>query len=109
MSGAAVPVSNRLPDGSANVHLAVAAVLQGARLGVVDALDCPDPLIDDGFEVNTDVHSAHNLKDALADLSADTRLQEAVGQDVCDNFWPIKKPSGIATSPRSANTSRAIR
>ena len=92
VGGSGTRIENRLPDGSANVHLAVAAVLQGARLGVVDALDCPDPLIDDGFEeVNTDVHSAHNLKDALADLSADTRLQEAVGQDVCDNFLANKE------------------
>ena len=44
-------------------------------------------MVEDGFEeVNTDVHSAENLKDALADLAADTVLQEAVGQDICDNF-----------------------
>ena len=37
------------------------------------------------------MHSAHNLKDALADLSADTRLREAVGEDVCDNFLANKE------------------
>ena len=87
VGGPGTRIENRLPDGSANVHLAVATVLQGARLGVVDQLDCPEPLVADGFEdVNTDVHSAENLKDALADLQTDTALQEAVGRDVCANL-----------------------
>lgn len=87
VGGPGTRIESRLADGSANIHLAVATVLQGARLGVVNALDCPDPMVEDGFEeVNTDVHSAENLRDALADLATDTVLQEAVGQDICDNF-----------------------
>ena len=92
VGGPGTRIENRLPDGSANVHLAVATVLQGARLGVVDQLDCPEPLVADGFEdINTDVHSAENLKDALADLQADTALQEAVGRNVCANFLANKE------------------
>jgi len=92
VGGPGTRIESRLADGSANVHLAVAAVLQSARLGIVHSLSCPDPMTDDGFEtVNTDVHSAENLKDALADLTADTALQEAVGQDLCDNFLFIKE------------------
>lgn len=91
VGGPGTRIENRLPDGSANIHLAVATVLQAARLGVVNSLPCPDPMIEDGFEeVNTDVHSAENLQDALADLAADTELQAAVGQDVCDNFLANK-------------------
>ncbi|MEM9464589.1 MAG: glutamine synthetase [Actinomycetota bacterium] len=87
VGGPGTRIENRLPDGSANIHLAVTTVLQAARLGVVDDLPCPDPMVEDGFEnVNTDVHSAENLRDALVDLRADTRLQEAVGADVCANF-----------------------
>ncbi len=85
--GPGTRIENRLADGSANVHLAVATVLQGARLGVLNGYDCPDPMTEDGFDhVNTHVHSARTLKDALDDLAADGALQEAVGVEVCSNF-----------------------
>ena len=91
VGGPATRIESRLADGSANVHLAVATVLQGARLGVVDDLPCPEPMVEDGFDaVNTDVHSAENLADALADLEADPALREAVGHDICDNFLANK-------------------
>jgi len=85
--GPSTRIENRLADGSASLHLAVAAVLQAARLGFVGGYECPEPLTTDGFEeVNTEVHSAENLKDALADLEADSAFVEAVGSDVCANF-----------------------
>lgn len=85
--GPGTRIENRLADGSASLHLAAATVLQAARLGVVGGYDCPAPLTTDGFEeVDTDVHSAENLADALADLEADDTLVEAVGADVCANF-----------------------
>ena len=89
--GPATRIESRLADGSANLHLAVATVLQAARLGVVGGYDCPEPLTDDGFEnVNTVIHSAENLGDALADLEADSALRTAVGADVCANFAAVK-------------------
>ena len=85
--GAATRIESRLADGSANIHLAAAAVLQAARLGVTEELACPEPLTTDGFEeINTDVSSADNLGDALTDLSADSALIAAVGADLCANF-----------------------
>ncbi len=89
--GPSTRIESRLADGSANLHLTVATVLQAARLGVVKGYVCPDAMVEDGFEeVNTDVHSARNLNAALADLAADEVLQEAVGTDVCANFLANK-------------------
>lgn len=89
--GAGTRIENRLSDGAANVYTASAAVLQGARLGVVEGLDCPDPLVTDGFEeVNTDVSSAPDLVTALGHLEADRALVEAVGEGLVANFLAIK-------------------
>ncbi len=90
--GAATRIESRIGDGAVNIHLGVAAVLQAARLGVVGKLDCPDPLTTDGMEeVNTDIHVAANLSDALDDLVADQVLFGAIGSDVCDNFVANKR------------------
>ena len=90
--GAATRIENRLSDGAVNIHLGVAAILQAARLGVVDGLACPDPLTADGFEeVNTDVCSAPSLSAALDDLMADPALMAAVGDDLCQNFVANKQ------------------
>lgn len=89
--GPGVRIENRLGDGSANIYTLVATVLQAARLGVVDNLECPEPLLADGFEdVNTDVHAADNLLEALGDLEADAALCEAVGADLTANFLANK-------------------
>ena len=90
--GAGTRIENRLGDGAANIHLAVATVLQAARLGVVHELECPPPLVEDGFEnVNTDVCSAPNLAEALDHLEADDALTTAVGIDVVANFVANKR------------------
>jgi glutamine synthetase len=90
--GVPTRIENRVADGAANIHLAVAAVLQAARLGVVDALECPPPLIEDGFEnVNTEVHAATSLADALDDLEADDSFTKAVGSDLVANFVANKR------------------
>ena len=84
-------IESRLADGACNVHTAIAGVLQAARLGVADELDCPEPETNDGMEAwNTEVTSASNLADALAHLRADTALAEAVSSDLVDNFLAIK-------------------
>ena len=85
-------LESRLADGTCNIHTAIAAVLQAARLGVVDGLECPEPETNDGMDAwNTDVTSALNLADALADLRADTTLTNAVSSDLVDNFLAIKE------------------
>lgn len=89
--GSATRIESRLADGSANIHLAAATVLQAALLGVRGQPACPDPLTTDGFEeLNTDVSSADNLHGALVDLAADPALMDAVGADLCANFLFIK-------------------
>lgn len=90
--GAATRIENRVSDGSVNIHLGVATILQAARLGVVDGLECPDPLTSDGFEeVNTDVGAAPSLAVALEHLMADPALMAAVGDDLCQNFIANKQ------------------
>jgi glutamine synthetase len=90
--GAGTRIENRLSDGSANVYTATATVLQAARLGVVEGLDCPDPLTTDGFEeVNTDVAVGSDLATALGHLEQDRSLVEAVGQELVDNFVANKR------------------
>lgn len=85
-------IESRLADGACNVHTAIAGVLQAARLGVADELDCPEPETNDGMEAwNTEITSASNLADALAHLRADTALVEAVSSDLVDNFLAIKE------------------
>ena len=86
-AGPQMRIENRIGDGAANVHTLIATVLQAARLGVTDGLDCPEPLTGDGFdEINTDVHCAHSLQEALDDMEADEALCEAVGSELCANF-----------------------
>jgi glutamine synthetase len=90
--GTSTRIENRLSDGSVNVQLGVAAVLQAALLGVTDELPCPSPLTGDGFEeLNTDVGSAPSLAAALEHLMADQAFVAAVGTDVVDNFVANKQ------------------
>lgn len=90
--GALTRLESRVGDGSANVHTAVAAVLQAARLGVVDELDPPAPLTDDGFESGgTDVAAADDLAGAVADLVADATFTDAVSAELVANFAAIKE------------------
>ncbi|MCY3911131.1 MAG: glutamine synthetase [bacterium] len=90
--GAATRIENRVGDGAVNIHLGVATVLQAARLGVADGLECPDPLTSDGFEeVNTDIGAAPSLAVALEHLTADSALMAAVGDDLCQNFIANKQ------------------
>jgi glutamine synthetase len=89
--GEATRLEHRLPDGSANPYIAAAAVLQAARLGVVAALERPEPETGDGMEsINTDRRCPPHLVDAMAALAADRELSEAVGADLVANQLGIK-------------------
>ena len=91
-AGPQMRIESRIGDGAANIHTLVATVLQAARLGVVDGLECPDPMTTDGFEdINTEVHCAHSLSGALDDLEADAALCEAVGAELTANFVVNKR------------------
>ena len=85
-------LESRVADGSVSIHLAVAAVLTAARLGVENELECPPHESGDGFEeVGTDVCAAGNLSAALDDLEADSTFVEALGADLVANFVAIKR------------------
>jgi glutamine synthetase len=90
-------LEHRMPDGAANPYLAAAAVLQAARLGVIESRSAPEPETGDGIEtVNTDVRVGVHLGAALDDLEADTALVDAVGPAVVANLVGIKRAEWAA-------------
>ena len=81
-----------MPDGACNPYIATAAVLQAARLGVVNELVPPEREMGDGIEsISTDRRVAEHLAGALDDLVADTELVEAVGADLVANLVGVKR------------------
>lgn len=85
-------VEHRLADGAVNPHIAVAAVLQAARLGVVGEVDPPPPETGDGWEkVDTDRRAAQSLREALDDLEKDQAIVDALGKDFVDAFLVVKR------------------
>lgn len=111
----AMRIESRLGDGSMNLHMGTAAVLQAARLGVIGEHDPGDPVTTDGFEDGgtTDVRCATNLSDALDHLESDTAFCAAVGQDMVDNFVfnkraEIERFEGDITSPELTDFERAM-
>lgn len=91
--GSAMRIESRLGDGAMNIHLGVAAVLQAARLGVVNELS-PGPAYEgDGFEDGGEgvLRSAESLADALDQLEADTDFTAAVGALIVENFLANKR------------------
>jgi glutamine synthetase len=90
--GAKARLEHRMADASANPYVAVAAVLQSARLGVENGYALPPQETGDGFEKwDAKETTAIDLKGAIADLKADTALQAAVGQLLCDNHIFMKE------------------
>ncbi|MEZ5339976.1 MAG: hypothetical protein R2706_00575 [Acidimicrobiales bacterium] len=90
--GRGTRIEQRTADGAAGSHLAVAAVLQAARLGVVDNLRCPEPERGDGItSINTERCSPSSLTAALDALEANQPFVDAVGPDLVANFVGIKR------------------
>jgi glutamine synthetase len=90
--GAATRLEHRMSDGAANPYLVTAAVLQAARLGVVNQLSPPPAEELDCIESQgTDRHTPDDLNQALNALEADTALVEAVGQELVANFVAVKR------------------
>lgn len=90
--GPAMRIENRIGDGSMNLHLGTAAVLQAARLGVVNNAEPPAIYTGDGFEDGGGgARSASSLADALNDLEADKELSEAIGDHITANFMANKR------------------
>ncbi len=90
--GAATRLEHRLSDGAAPVHVAAAAVLQAARLGIVAKADPGKPETGDGLEnVDATVGTPPTLGAALDALEADTELAEAVGATLVAQHLAVKR------------------
>lgn len=90
--GRATRIEQRTAGGTANPYTATAAVLQAARLGVVNDLVSPDPETGDGFEsISTERCCPENLSAGLDALEADTEFVEALGSALVANFVGIKR------------------
>jgi glutamine synthetase len=90
--GEGARIEHRLGDAAASPYVAIAAVLQAARLGAVHGYDLPPPETGDGLKtVNTERHTAHSLGEAIDALVADTVFTAALGQKLVDNYASIKR------------------
>ena len=90
--GRAARLEHRMSDGSAPVHTAVAAVLQAALLGVLEATALPPAETGDGLErADTDRCVPTDLGAALDALEADPALCKAVGADLVSQHVAIKR------------------
>ena len=90
--GAPTRIEHRLSDGAAPVHSAMAAVLQAARLGIVNDLDPGAPESGDGFDnVDATVGVPEHLGAGLDALEADTELVEAIGAEIVAQHVAIKR------------------
>jgi glutamine synthetase len=91
-SGAGARIEHRMADCAASPYVAVATVLQAARLGYERNYALPPAETQDAIEhVSTDRHAPTNLAAALDALAADTVLSSTVGQPLVDNFIAIKR------------------
>jgi glutamine synthetase len=90
--GAATRIENRMPCGTANVYLAAAVMLEAARLGVVNGIDCGAPQEGNGdVEPNTDRHTPHSLAEAVAAFEADAELRATMGHDLSLAYLTIRR------------------
>ncbi len=90
--GAGARLEHRLSDGAAVIHSAMAAVLQAARLGVVDGLELGPAESGNGMDtIDATVGVGANLNEALNNLEADTALVEAIGSQLVAQHVTIKR------------------
>ena len=90
--GPGTRIEHRVADGAANPYVAVAAMLQAARLGVEKGYPLPPAETGDGLEsVDTDVAVPENLGAALDALEQDEALVSAIGDLLVANHIGIKR------------------
>jgi glutamine synthetase len=90
--GEGLRLEHRTADGSANIYTAAAAVLQAARLGVVDQLELQPAETADCLESSdSDRTAPASLRLALDALEQDEQLIDAVGRGLVEHFVVIKR------------------
>lgn len=98
-TGAAARLEHRMGDGAANPYTLTAAVLQAARLGMVNNHALPPAETGDCFETkDATVGVPDNLGAALEALEADAALVEAVGELLVANHVAVKREEIVRTS-----------
>ena len=90
--GSALRLEHRMADGATNIYTAAAAVLQAARLGVVEQVEL-QPAETKNCLTETDATRTcpATLRDALDVLEADTELIEAIGPELVEHHLIIKR------------------
>ncbi|MEM6850373.1 MAG: glutamine synthetase family protein [Pseudomonadota bacterium] len=90
--GPAARLEHRLGDCAASPYVAVASVLNAARLGVKNRYDLPPAETGDGIEtVNTDRCAPGDFGAALDALEADRALIDALGPTLVANYLVVKR------------------
>ena len=90
--GAGARIEHRLADGACGPHLAVAATLIGARLGIERGEGPPPEETEDCLESSSsEVPVADDLARALDDLEADADLRAAFGEDFVRMHVAVKR------------------
>jgi len=88
---ASTRLENRMPDGAASAHMAIASVLTASRLGVEQDLPCPDAETGDALETAcTEEHTPDHLGAALDALRTDRDFAEAIGPEMVDQYLAVK-------------------
>ena len=96
-----------MADGSANIYLTVAAILQAARLGATGDYRLQAAEDRDGLEnVRETRHVPSSLAKALGALDKDKSLREAVGAEICDAQLFLKRDEAKRLDGKSVDDVR---
>ena len=100
-------LEHRMADSSSNPYIAVASVLNAARLGVMNKLELPKPEDLDGLEnVRARRHAPSSLSRALDALEKDRAFVEAMGSLMVEAHLVLKRDEVKRLSGRSKDEIR---
>ena len=90
--GKGTRIEHRMADGACSPYFAAAAVMQAARLGVMNNYDLPKYEELDCLESqSTDRHCPNTIPEAADALEADTAFVEAFGVESVEQFTQVKR------------------
>jgi len=92
--GDATRIELRTGDGTANIHLAVAAVIAAGTDGLARELPLPEPVSGNPYELGEQRLGPPlptTLDAALDALAADRLITEALGEELCATYTQIKR------------------
>lgn len=92
--GEATRIELRTGDGTANIHLAVAAVIAAGTDGLARELTLPEPVTGNPYELDAARLGRElptTLDAALDALAADRTIVEALGPELCATYEQVKR------------------